>query len=578
MHSVTAVPITRHNRWPVPYLLAVLLALLFLSQGNLRAQTIYPPAGRYIKPYISDFNGNSYLTTDPVIATYYFFWYSVLTGEHIANPNGSDSLTDHPIGADISPVLNYRLDASAQAAQSYLNRPPARYLAPPIAPPFAYQSSDWHAQQMHEITSYYIDMILPIYWGLPGTNDWNHIGLRALDAGMDALEIQNHVLPKVGLFFDTSIIAGWNLSDPTRKELFYEVIRDFYSLVKPKRWARFNNRVPVWLYTSYFPAHIDSSVFSYASNRFAQDFGGKTLFFVGDTGWRNAGCPVDLIYGWGGAVSPQLFDVTAIGPGFNNAAAVVFDNRSYLYADRGVTGNKKLARDWVTAHQHGRPLIALETWNEYHEGTGIAPTVEWGYTDYHITWPETQRHHFFGYFVKQAYLYLLGRLPDSGGNINWIAAAFNYGMPFVRDNILNSPEARGHISNAEYLKFLFTHYLHRNPNSSESQSLLNALNTGTARSTVRDGLLNSAEARQRIPDARFVTECFYQLLGREPDTASYNTQLQKLSTGTQRSVLRDSLLNSVEIRSRDLSILSAYDRKSLFDFAGWPLPQKIQPK
>jgi hypothetical protein len=543
-------------------MLWVLLALAFARVGGVQAQTIYPPAGPYISPNISDFSGSSFLSTDPVVATYFFYWYSVLSNEHIVNANNSDALTDHPVGSSAAPVSSYPPNPS------YQTRPRAAYPGPPSAPNFAYQDLNWQAQEVHNIVAYNIDLMLPDYWGQPGANNWTRQGLQALDSGMDTLENQGQRLPKVGLFYDNTTMQGWDLSNPTYKELFYETIRDFYSLVKPRRWARFNGRVLVELYTSAWPAHIDPSAFTYASTRFSQDFGGNTLFFIGDQGWRNAGCPIDLIYSWGGADVAKFLDVSEIGPGFNNAA--VNNGTGTGYRDRGGASNVKYSNDWVAAHQVGHPLIALETWNEYHEATDIAPSVEWGYVDFNITNPQAQWHHFNGYFTKQDFLYQLGRLPDWSGSITWTAAAYNSGPAAVRDGLLNSAESQQRTSNGNYVTFLYNRYLHRAPDSGGYQNWVNVLNSGTARSAVRDSFLNSVEARQDVPNANFVTECYHQFLNREPDSGGFNTYMNQLASGVPRYQVRDAFLNSVEFRNRDLSNLSAVDQRSIYDFAGWP--------
>lgn len=98
----------------------VLLSLAFVAVGEVPAQTIYPPAGPYISPNISDFSGSSFLTTDPVVATYFFYWYSVLSNEHIVNGNNSDALTDHPIGSSATPI-------SYPPNPAYQTRPRASY-------------------------------------------------------------------------------------------------------------------------------------------------------------------------------------------------------------------------------------------------------------------------------------------------------------------------------------------------------------------------------------------------------------------------------------------------------------------
>ncbi len=527
------------------------------------AQTIYPPAGPYISPGWSDFSGSSFLATDPVVATNFFYWYNVFTGEHMVNPNGSDALADHPVGSAVAPVAAYPPNAS------YQTRPPSTPPGPPGSPSFSYTDPNWFALQHHNMRVYGIDVILPDYWGQPGIDNWTSQGLRQLDVAMDNLQAQGAPLLKVGLFYDNTTMSGWDLANPTFQELFYETIRDFYSIVKPSRWFRIDGRVVVWIYSSAWPANISPAAFTHASNRFAQEFGGHHLYFIGDSVWRTRGCPFDQVYTWGAAITgTQVQDVAALGPGFNNAA--VNNGTGTGYRDRGGAANTFYSSSWVTAHQSGRPLVALETWNEYHEGSVIAPSVEWGYRDHAITVEESARHHFNGYFTKQGYGYFLGRLPDWGGNITWTAATYNASPAYTRDSLVNSAEAKARTSNASYVTFLYNRYLHRAPDPGGFQGWVNQLNSGLPRYQARDGFLNSAEARGLISNAQFVTELYRQILLREPDSGGFQNWLNQLNAGAPRSAVRENFINSVEIRYRNLAGLTAVQQRSLFDFSGWP--------
>jgi hypothetical protein len=560
-----------------------LLTTLALAVGGTRPASSAPGPGPYFPPNNPGINcaGPSFSTSDYIVGTYYFYWYNVGTLEHIiaVNPDHSfrDGCTEHAdyvIGSSVGAIPPY----------SYANRPVPSYSSPPM---FSYADQSWHIRELQRMVAAGIDLVMPVYWGRPDRDDWSNQGLSALDGAMGTLESQGQPVPKIGMFYDTTTLndpryvpqVQTDLSTQAGKDQFYGTIRDFYSRVAPWRWARFNGAVLVWLYSSGFPANISAAVYQDAQARFARDFQGNTLFFVGDPGWGGKGFTTSFVYGWGAAAfGPQILDsyVAEIGPGFNNSAVALPGYPHNMVVPRqNPNGSFYYLDSWERVHTITpvRHVVALETWNEWHEGTDVAPSYEYGNTYYNWTAQHAVRHHFGRYWVQQAYLYLLGRAVDPSGFSTWTSAFDNAGPAAVRDALVNSAEARTtgpYASNGSYVTFLYNRYLHRAPDPGGYQTFVNALNSGASRPSVRDTLLNSAEAQQDVPNANFVTECYHQFLNREPDPGGFNTYMNALANGVPRSQVRDYFVGSIEFRYRDLSSLTAVGQRSIFDFAGWP--------
>jgi len=290
----------------------------------------------------------------PLVGTTYFYWYDSETKAHIVNHNGSDALTTHP--ADLEGI--------------------------------SYQRAAWHKEQLADMIDAGIDFLMPVYWGVPGKYDgWSFVGLPPLVAAHTALEKEGHRPPAIGLFYDTSILQ-WNRSNPDGSHYhvdlttergqawFYTAIRDFFSLIPSAKWARIDGRPIVFLYEAAFAKQQDPErQFEYVKRRFREDFAVEP-FVVKSAGWQGR---ADATYSWGGAVSgPILFpDVAALGPGYDHSAV---PGRQPLIVERR-DGGTYIDR-WTKLLQldpKARPwLVHVETWNEWHEGTDIAHSREYG--------------------------------------------------------------------------------------------------------------------------------------------------------------------------------------------------------
>jgi len=313
---------------------------------------INPPLGPHVNLTPADFEGvPSYTLMDRVVLTPYFYWYDVYTSAHIVNGDGSDALTDHP----------------------------------PSLTGFSYRSRSWHRQQLEDMLDAGIDVALPVYWGEPSqripnrpveAQPWSYAGLPPLVQAREDLLAAGRAPPSIGMFYDTSTLEyntaneRIDLTTPRGRQWFYESVRDFFSLVPPRHWALIEGKPVVFLYSAAFAARHDQSCIDYLRSSFARDFGGRTPFVVREISWR---VESENVYAWGGALGLKNPGVASLGPGYDHSAV---PGRTPLVVPR--EGGAFFERNWIRFLRNPSTLVMIETWNEYHEGTEIAPTREYG--------------------------------------------------------------------------------------------------------------------------------------------------------------------------------------------------------
>jgi hypothetical protein len=312
------------------------------------------PPGKFFPLQAKDHKGtDSFKSGQPVVGTTYFYWYDIDTKFHIIDSDGSDALTTHP--ADMENI--------------------------------SYKRPDWHKWQLADMIEAGIDFLLPVYWGVPGKYEgWSFVGLPPLVEAHNKLQEEGFEPPAIGLFYDTSILK-WNgfnkdgrsyhvdLTTDFGKEWFYTAIRDFFSLIPPAKWARVDDRPIVFFYASAFAKAQDPAQFDYVKRRFRADFGVEP-FLVKSSGWTGE---ADAIYSWGGAVSGPLIyrQTAALGPGYDHSAV---PGRVPLIVERhdGRTYIDRWTKVLALEAKHRPWMVHIETWNEWHEGTDIAHSREYG--------------------------------------------------------------------------------------------------------------------------------------------------------------------------------------------------------
>jgi hypothetical protein len=331
---------------------ALSLVAVWLGSVLVLSAEFNPPIGPHVNPDPSEFaQVPSYEPGDRVVLTPYFYWYDVYSGAHIFNPDGSDALTTHP----------------------------------PTMTGFSYLSRAWHRQQLLDMIDAGIDVLLPVYWGEPSqripdqpvtAQPWSYAGLPPLVQARDELLAEGLDPPRIGLFYDTSTLE-WNsanrqvdLTTGEGRQWFYESIRDFFSLIPPRHWALVEGRPIVFLYAASFAAAYDQTSIEFTQQAFAADFAGRTPHIVREISWN---LETDQIYAWGGALGLKNPGVASLGPGYDHSAV---PGRAPLIVDR--EEGAFFERNWIRFLRNPSPWVMIETWNEFHEGTDIAASREYG--------------------------------------------------------------------------------------------------------------------------------------------------------------------------------------------------------
>ncbi|MCC7374155.1 MAG: hypothetical protein IT581_05845 [Verrucomicrobiales bacterium] len=312
----------------------------------------HPPIGPYTALDPSQFNGvPTYAATNRLVVTPYFYWYDVFSGEHLIDADGSDALTDHP----------------------------ASFTG------FSYRSTSWHRQQLLDAADAGIDVVLPVYWGEPSSRikdkpvaeqPWSFAGLPPLVEARDALVAQGRTAPRIGMFYDTSTLQfnalgeRIDLTTPRGRQWFYESVRDFFSLIPPRHWAMIDGKPIVFLYAAGFASRHDQTCLETLAAGFAADFAGRKPYVVREISWN---VQADQVYAWGGALGFKNPGVASLGPGYDHSAV---PDRTPLVVPR--ENGAFFERQWLACLRRPPNMVMVETWNEFHEGTDIAHSREYG--------------------------------------------------------------------------------------------------------------------------------------------------------------------------------------------------------
>jgi len=288
---------------------------------------------------------SSFRQDQPIVGTYFFYWYNIYTKEHFINGDGSDALVDHPVSNE----------------------------------DFSYSSSDWWAKEMTDVIAAGIDFIAPVYWGCPGYDSWSFQGLPKLVEAWETLADAGKSPPRIGLFYDTSTLRHnppgkhTDLTTDEGKQWLYHTIRDYFSLIPPRMWAMIDGKPITLLYSAAFAAKQDPTALEYVYKAFEKDFACRP-YIVKEVSWQG---DADSTYAWGAALKPRWHGVAALGPGYDHHAV---PGRSPLVKER--EGGKFYEDSWkellAQDPKERSKVVMVETWNELHEGTDICETEEFG--------------------------------------------------------------------------------------------------------------------------------------------------------------------------------------------------------
>lgn len=331
-------------RWWLAGGAAALVALSIVSRPKTPAPVAAPPIPT--PTYVGQT-----AVSKPLVFTYLFYWYDAKSNYHLGP---KQPLPVHPVAS----------------------------------PQPSWTNVAWFKKELTDMSAAGIDVALPVYWGFDH-EAWSRDGLATLATAHRQLTAAGARVPSIGMFLDTSILSGRDLTDPANMAYVYANVKDFFTRIPSSEWARVDSRPVVWLWWPQPGNNFNQDFFNYLYDHFTRDFGAHP-FIVRETGWycaitgwigaepqRDCSQPIktDADYVWGVAYSGYHVEgsVAAVGPG---------------YDERQIPGRsgKLRPRDngaWYRANfdkaiaSHKR-LLAIETWNEFHEATGISDSVEYG--------------------------------------------------------------------------------------------------------------------------------------------------------------------------------------------------------
>jgi hypothetical protein len=328
----------------------VCVLLCFFALPLFAAEQPIPPAfGRHVRLKPSDFaEAKSFRASDRIIGTYYFYWYDSTTKEHVIDGDGTDALTTHP----------------------------------PTLEDFSYRLVTWHKRQLRDMIAAGIDVVLPVFWGAPSEQDpkaglhWSYVGIPPLVQAREELLREGAQPPRIGLFYDTSTLRhnAWrehvDLTAERGQRWFYATVRDFFSMVPPRHWAMIDDKPIVLLYSAAFAKNHDQGCIDFTKVEFPKEFGGRLPWIAREISWR---VKADSTVAWGGALGLKNPGVASLGPGYDHSAV---PGRTPLVVDR--EGGAFYQRQWEKFLRRPSNFVMVETWNEWHEGTDVAESKEYG--------------------------------------------------------------------------------------------------------------------------------------------------------------------------------------------------------
>ncbi len=320
---------------------AVFAVMTAVSVVALAAESPSAPG-----PYVHHRNAATFREGQPLVATSYFYWYDAASGMHVLDADGTDALTDHP----------------------------------PTLKGMSYRSVAWHEGQLSDMIDAGIDVVLPVYWGFPGAKGhWSNDGLGPLVEARKRLLAAGKRPPAIGMFYDTSTLrfhrtdCPIDLTTEAGRQWFFATIRDCYSLIPPEHRACIGGKPVVLLYAAAFAKKVDAALLPETRRRFRKAFD-CDLYIVKKAEWPG---PADSVYQWGAALMPQLLATAAVGPGYDHSAV---EGRWPLVRKR--LGGRFYRWSWeklLAMDPAARAtLVHVETWNEFHEGTEICESLEYG--------------------------------------------------------------------------------------------------------------------------------------------------------------------------------------------------------
>ncbi|MDE2126664.1 MAG: hypothetical protein KGJ62_08745 [Armatimonadetes bacterium] len=265
-------------------------------------------------------------------------------------------------------------------------------------PWFSYDRADDARLQLQEMAHAGVDVALVQYLGEPldggGAADK---GLTVMTEALQWLRSAGHDYPQVAMYLDTrSAVAGQpdaaDLGSPAGIDALYGMIRDFYFRVPdPFRYlttmpdASGGHPACVVILSDSTPfTRIPADLASQLRQRFAGDFAGRDLVILGAATFKGRAALNGYLPGEGPAGFAVNHDgmvsVATIKPGTDTSLEDPA-HPAILARREGDT----YRANWASAIAAQPDWAIIDSWNDYSNGSEVAPTIENGYTSDDLT-------------------------------------------------------------------------------------------------------------------------------------------------------------------------------------------------
>jgi len=247
----------------------------------------------------------------------------------------------------------------------------------------SYLDPDWHAEQVREMETAGLDLLLAVFHPPSGEAPSPSLrGLPPLMLALDRSAAAGGRPPRVGLYLETSglvprgevppaVRRHVHLATPWGRERFLGVLRDFFEHVPPRHRAKIDGRLVVVVGSAFPVGRFPEDLFEKATLGLRRDLGTEP-FFVLERSWK---VEADARFGEGGALAgPVLVGRTAhLGPGFDDSR---WPSGGYPIRDR--ERGRYYERGWMRVLRSDARLVILDSWNGLENGTAICSTRELG--------------------------------------------------------------------------------------------------------------------------------------------------------------------------------------------------------
>lgn len=225
-------------------------------------------------------------------------------------------------------------------------------------------------QKMNVDDKEFVDDLYRVVFGRRATVQEIFRGCNVLKQTNDRASFAKTILDSPEAAHD--LPAGLSLVIPEERRYFYETIENFFERVPHYLRAKIDNKNVLSLYVSNYASDYNQETFDILRKRFARRFRGEELYIIREISWEHI--ETENTYWWGAAfLGPRIEGIAQIGPGYDDRK---IRGKNGIFQDRREGDFYRESWDAVLASDVN--IVAIETWNEWHEASNIDKCIQYG--------------------------------------------------------------------------------------------------------------------------------------------------------------------------------------------------------